>query len=161
MPRQRKPIEQHKLDGTYRKDRHGNSAEALVGSVLEVPTNILPPDTLKDDYCREHYKYHVNHMAKLKILSLSDIPEIDIMYDCLQRYRKINTALSELSPASEEYAGLSRLLLKFGAQFSAIAAKYYISPSARNKVKIEELAIQKEEVRQTSLTAKLIGKKKA
>jgi hypothetical protein len=83
------------------------------------------------------------------------------MYECLQQYRKINAALSKLSPPDKEYGNLSRLLLKFGARFSEITAKYCVSPVARARLRLEALAIRKEEERQTGPAAKFIGKKKA
>jgi hypothetical protein len=84
-----------------------------------------------------------------------------MMYECLQEYRRIGAALRKLSPLDEEYETLSRLLLKFGARFSEIAAKYCISPGARNRLRLEALGIRKEEKRQAGPAAKLIGRKKA
>jgi hypothetical protein len=161
MARPRKPVEAHKLDGTYRADRHGGAAEVCVSGYLEVPASLTAPANIKDKYCREHYKHHVNLLARLKILTLSDMPEIDMMYGYLQEYRRIGAALSKLSPADGEYGQMARTLLKFGARFSETAAKYCVSPSARNRLRIEALAIKKEEERQAGPAAKLIGRKKA
>jgi hypothetical protein len=160
MPRPRKPAEQHRLEGTYRGDRHGGGVENYIGNYLEIPEKIEPPENITDKYCREHYKYHVNLLMRLKILTLSDIPEIDMMYESLQQYRKIGAVLSKLNPLSEEYEKLSRLLLKFGNRFSEIAVKYCVSPGARNRIRIEALSIRKETEHQASATAKLLRRKK-
>jgi phage terminase small subunit len=160
--RPRKPIEQHKLDGTYREDRQGNNAEPVISQYLEVPKNIDAPVSIIDDFCREHYKYHVRLLANLKILTLSDIPEIDMMYEILQEYRKTYNTLQTIDMINdnETYEILSNRLLKYGNRFSVLASKYCISPTARNKLTLESLSIKKE-IEHTSLTTKLLNKKKS
>jgi phage terminase small subunit len=161
MPRKRKPVELKKLEGTYRSDRD-NGVETYLSNYLEVPANIEAPDSIVDNFCREHYKYHVRLLANLKILTLSDIPEIDMMYQMLQNYRKIYETLQtiDMIKDSETYEMLSNRLLKYGNRFSALASKYCISPTARNKLTLESLSIKKE-IEQTSLTVKLLNKKKS
>jgi phage terminase small subunit len=161
MPRKKKPVELKKLEGTYRTDRD-NGVETYLSNYLEVPTNIEAPDSIVDNFCREHYKYHVSLLANLKILTLSDIPEIDMMYQMLQNYRKIYETLQtiDMIKDSETYEALSNRLLKYGNRFSGLASKYCISPTARNKLTLESLSIKKE-IEQTSLTAKLLKKKKS
>jgi hypothetical protein len=85
-----------------------------------------------------------------------------MLYECLQECRRIGAALRKLDPLDGEYEKLSRLLLKYSARFSETAAKYCISPGARNRLRLEALGIRKkEEERQEAPAAKLIGRKKA
>jgi phage terminase small subunit len=159
----RKSIELKKLEGTYRKDRDGNSVEPFIANYLEVPLSILPPKNITDELCREHYIHHVNLLANLKILTYSDLPEIDLMYETLQEYRKIYNKLSEINIEKdiEKYESMSKLLIRFSKRFSELAVKYCISPVARSRLTLDMLQIKKETDTQKTITSKLIGKKKA
>jgi hypothetical protein len=161
MGRHRKPIEQHKLEGTYYEFRHGKNIEPVISNYLEIPQKILPPETIKDNFIKLHYIHHVQLLANLNILTVSDIPEINIMYETLQEYRNIYTKLQKTEIGSEEYEKLSLLLLKYGKRFSEYAIRYCISPMSRNKLTLESLQINKEIDNQNTITAKLINKKKA
>jgi phage terminase small subunit len=161
MPRHKKPVELKKLQGTYREGRD-DGVETHISGYLEVPNNIEAPLDITDELCREHYKHHVRLLVNLKILTLSDLPEIAMMYHALQEYRKIHAAMVRVDMVAdaETYDFLSERMLKFGRMFSSLATKYCISPVARNKLTMESLNIQKE-IKQQSVMAKLIGKKRA
>jgi phage terminase small subunit len=161
MGRKRKPVELKKLQGTY-KACIDTGVENYISGYLEIPKSIEAPASISDDFCREHYKYHVRLLANLKILTLSDIPEIDIMYEILQEYRKTYNTLQtiDMIKDNETYERLSNRLLKYGNRFSVLASKYCISPTARNKLTLESLSIKKE-IEHTSITAKLISNKKS
>jgi phage terminase small subunit len=163
MGRHKKPVELHKLDGTYRSDRHENQTELSIVQHLEVPNEILPPDNITDNALIEHYKHHVQLLIRLNILTYSDFPEINMMYEALQEYRRLYVELQkiDLTKDIEKYEILSSRLLKFGQRFSNLAIKYCISPVARNKLTLETLQINKEVEEQKSIIAKLIDKKKA
>jgi phage terminase small subunit len=163
MGRPRKPAAQHKLEGTYIAVRHENSPEAAIAKHLEVPAGILPPDTITDPVATEHYRHHLQLLVRLNILTLSDIPEINMMYEALQEYRRLYAELQKADPVTdiERYEILSNRVLKFGQRFSTLASRYYISPVARTRLTLETLQINKEVQEQKSITAKLIGSKKA
>ena len=96
--RPRKPTEQLKLSGTYRKDRHEKNIDTSLVTLLDVPQiELVPPESIVDPYCRDHYKYHINLLIKLKIFTVSDLTELDILYHTLQQYRMIQKMLPELN----------------------------------------------------------------
>jgi phage terminase small subunit len=161
MGRHKKPIEQLKLAGTYRADRHGKNVEPFIAPLLEPPEDFTPPKTIKDPDIRSHYQRHVRLLANFHVLTVSDIPEINIMYETLQEYRNIYTQLKKEEIGGKGYERLSFLLLQYGKRFSALAVKYCISPVARNRLTLEELQIQKEIDSHNTITAKLIGRKRA
>jgi hypothetical protein len=163
MGRHKKPIEQHKIDGTFRADIHNNRTELAIVRHLEVPNEILPPDNIIDNDLIEHYKHHIQLLIRLNILTYSDFPEINMMYESLQEYRRLYAELQKVDLIKEigKYEVLSNRLLKFGQRFSNLAIKYCISPVARNKLTLENLQISKEVNEQKSLAVKLINKKKA
>jgi hypothetical protein len=161
MGRHKKPIEQLKLQGTFRADRHDKSIEPVIAEHLEPPGDVMPPETITDEFVKFHYQHHVQLLANLRILTLSDVPEIDSMYETLQEYRKIYVELQRTKIGSEEYERLALLLLRYGKRFSEYAVRYCISPMARNKLTLESLQIKKEIDSQDTIVAKLISKKKA
>jgi phage terminase small subunit len=162
MGRHKKPIEQRILEGSYRKNVHGNSVEPIIYNALEVP-DIKPTTNLTDPFVINHYQHHVQLLARLNILTYSDIPEIEIMYHALQEYRKLYNELQKVDIIKdlEKYDKLSERMLRIGQRFSNLAVKYCISPIARNKLTLESLQIKKEVESQKSITAFLIEKKKA
>jgi phage terminase small subunit len=164
VARLKKPVAVHKLEGTYNATRHGNSAEPLIASHVEVPKEILtPPDSITDTAVRDYYEHHLRFLARLNLLHYSDIPEIIIMYKALQEYRKVSDELQTVDMMADtaKYGFLSTQVLKFGKRFSDLAVKYCISPTVRAKLTLENLQISKEIAGQRSITAKLIGDKKA
>jgi hypothetical protein len=158
--RPRKPTEQLKLSGTYRADRHGNNADACIADTLAVPVEVEPPDSIIDSYCREHYKYHINLLIRLKILTLSDIPEIELLYQTLQQLRRIRERLNAMDIDTPGYIALSELLLKLSNYFSKVAQKYYISPTSRTRIQLEQLNLDQAKKKESSVS-KLIKRKRA
>jgi hypothetical protein len=161
MGRHRQSTEQLKLQGTYKAVKHEHYPDSKITDYLQVPEKIIPPETLKTDYCRQYYTYHVNLLLRLGILTISDLPELQILFETLELYRKLFENVSRLDPLDdlETYEKLAGLLLKAGKRFSDLGAKYYISPTARNKMLLDSLNIQKAETENQSMTAKLLGKK--
>jgi uncharacterized metal-binding protein len=102
-------------------------------------------------------------MANLKILTYSDLPEINLMYETLQEYRKIYKKLSEINIEKdfEKYESWSKLIIRFSKRFSELAVKYCIRPVARSRLTLDMLQIKKEADTQKTITSKLIDKKKA
>lgn len=160
--RPRKPTAELQLQGTYRDDRHKNRPENNLGSYLQVPEKVTPPDTLKTKYCRDYYSYHVNLLISFGVLTISDLPEIQMIFETLEQYREVFTQLKSMDPLKDldNYDKMTRLLLKLGMRFSDLGAKYCISPTARNKMTLDVLNIQKSETENASVINKLIGKKK-
>jgi hypothetical protein len=166
MGRHKKPVEQHLLDGTYRADRHGGSVETAIIQYLELPKDFSPPATIKDSFVKSQYKNHTRLLANLNILTVSDLPEINIMYETLQEYRRIYKELQKekIKIGTDEYDKLSLLLLRYGKRFSEYAVRYCISPAARNRLTLETLQtvrLKKEIDKKDTITAKLVKRKRA
>jgi hypothetical protein len=160
--RPRKPTTQLKLSGTYREDWHGKNPDTLIADLLNIPGELVPPQTIIDPYCREHYKYHTSLLLNLKILTASDLPELELLYLTLQQCRQIREKLSTLDIFNDlnKYAKLSKLLINLSDYFSKVAQRYYISPIARTKLQLEQLNLEKAK-HEESITGKLLKKKKA
>lgn len=107
-----------------------------------------------------HYKYHINLLIGLKILTLSDIPEIELLYQTLQQCRRIRERLNTMSMDAEGYIALSELFLKLSSYFSKVAQKYYISPTSRARIQLEQLNLDQAKKKESSVS-KLIKQKRA
>ncbi|MDR1957165.1 MAG: hypothetical protein LBQ30_09975 [Treponema sp.] len=162
MPRPRKPTEQLKLSGTYREDRHGKNADTQIAGILDIPVELLPPQSITDPYCIEHYKYHTNLLIRLNILTASDLPELELLYLTLQQCREIRAKLADIDMIGnpQDYTRLTRLAVILSDYVSKISQKYYISPVSRMKLQIDQLNLREKQQGET-LTGKLIKKKKA
>jgi phage terminase small subunit len=153
MPKHKTPL---RLNGDF-IDKRSNTVDVALAPFLIEPSSFNAPKTINDTVCRRYYKQHLSLLSKLRILSYSDIPELTMMYETLEQYRRINAKLNKLDPASKEYGNLSRLAMKLSKHFTELAHHYYLSPVARNKMLIDVLDIQ--EKKEKSLIGSLIDRK--
>jgi hypothetical protein len=140
----KKPIEIHKRNGTYREDRHGSSSEIVLTN-LDILQEI-PEPTLKDPVCKEQYYALITLLLRLNLITKTDFPEIEMMYDVLQKYKEISVQLAKIDIVDDidTYRKLSTLQLKYQDRFSRIGSRYCLSPTVRSKMTIAALNIQKE-----------------
>ncbi|MDR2392618.1 MAG: P27 family phage terminase small subunit [Treponema sp.] len=141
----KKPLEVHKRNGTYREDRHGSNAEMVLTDYLEVPQEIPEPN-LKDPACKEQYYSLVKLLVRLNLITKTDFPEIEMMYDALQKYKEVSAKIAQVDilTAIDTYRKLSTLQLKYQDRFSKIGSRYCLSPVVRSRMAITALNIQKE-----------------
>ncbi|MDR0722089.1 MAG: P27 family phage terminase small subunit [Treponema sp.] len=141
----KKPLEVHKRNGTYREDRHGSNAEMVLTDYLEVPQEIPEPN-LKDPACKEQYYSLVKLLVRLNLITKTDFPEIEMMYDALQKYKEVSAKLAQVDilTAIDIYRKLAALQLKYQDRFSKIGSRYCLSPAVRSRMTIAALNIQKE-----------------
>lgn len=168
MGRPRKTAAEHKQNGTYRKDRYSKQelAEKKVSEILEFneTTKLLPPATLTDSYVKQYFLQHTKLLIKLKILNPVDIPELENMYETLEQLRKVQKEIAKLDITNfdnlKAYEVLSKLSLKLGHRFSELAAKYYITPSARTHLQLDNLELENKKIETKTVIQKLLENKK-
>lgn len=165
MARTRTPTAELKLRGTYRKDRHEkrNEVETEIAAMSDFKScDVLePPVTIIDPFVIEYYKYHTHLLIQLQILQPSDVPELNLMYEVLQQERKVQAQLLKTDISDlETYEALTKLSIKLINTFSHIAAKYYISPSARTHLELDNLQLEKAKNENQSIVQKIINNKK-
>jgi phage terminase small subunit len=150
----------HKAPLRFSSDFIGKGSttvDVALAPFLKEPSSFNAPKTITDKICKRYYKQHLSLLSKLHILSYSDLPELTMMYETLEQYRKVNSKLQELDPVSKEYGNLSRLAMKLSKHFTELAHHYYLSPVARNKMLIDVLDIQGK--KEKSIIGSLIDRK--
>lgn len=149
MGRPRKPVELKKYEGTYRKDRDA-AAEVQQKKIKETAlildaTSVSCPKTITDKYCKAYWKKLTQGLLSIGVLSAADIPQIEQLCVCLQKLREVQQVFLETSPFDKDYDDIQKRWIALSNKFDLLGAKYYISPAARSKLKLEDLNIQKAE----------------
>lgn len=143
----KKSVELKKFQGTFRKDRDSESEK--VSSVLQKTSVILEaqsvscPKTITDKYCRKYWKLLTKNLLSIKVLSGADIPQLEMMFVYLQKLRQVETYFLEADPCDEAFDLMQARYEKLEKRFNTLAAKYYISPADRARLKIDELTAVK------------------
>lgn len=160
----KKAVSLHKLNGTYRKDRYGKQEqiEKAVADIIAFSADSVlePPKNITDNFVKQYYQYHTNELIKLRLLTPSDIPELNNMYLLLQQLRKVQDRLDKLNIDTDldEYERLTKLEIKLSNTFSELAKRYFISPTARTKLQLDKLDVEKKQAENQSVISKLINK---
>lgn len=146
-----KPIEQKKLEGTYRKDRD-LQREQTEKQLREAPSAMFKPGekvkcpaSITDRYVRNYWKKMTTALIALGVLSYVDVPEVEQLCMTLQKLREVQVTFSTLSPFDEDFDLWEKRYIRLANKFSELGAKYFISPAARSKLRLEDLNIQKTE----------------
>ena len=119
MANRRKPDHIHVLNGTYRKDRHGNLNEKLE-SRGDFPKD--PPEHLKLSPSAKQCWNDIARLTPLGILTASDVLIVEIIASLLAEFRR--------APAAMQASRISRLSIELG--------KLGLSPSDRSKLHIPQ-----------------------
>ena len=153
--RPRKPITELKLSGTFSQHSSRKDWNA------EVPTPVenLPPPTKYLERTRKAWAYFMTSKTKQKVLDLEDLASVNLMFDALDDYYRtdnIKVALSK-GETSESMAHDDEILDKLNlidimknrqwTRFDKTAAKFGVTISERQKLKIKEDAPKSELLR--------------
>ena len=163
--RKKTPIAEKKLKGTYRADRDGKqeSAENTVNNAVAIPrdTAVKAPRTLSKKSAAL-FEQHAAALIQLGILSAVDLPELEMMYQLLDQFREVSECLKDVDIVEQTvlYQSLTHLRINLQKQFSAIAARYYISPAARTKLTLDVLDIEKKKSENENALEKILSKRK-
>ncbi|WP_147612316.1 P27 family phage terminase small subunit [Treponema pectinovorum] len=148
MARPKKSVELKILEGTYRADRD-STAKVISDTIKKTEIildkkNIPCPKTIQDEYVKKYWKKLTRSLLSIHVLSGADIPQLEMLCIILQRIRKIQEELESIDyKESEDIETLEKRYLRFVAKFDSLGAKYYISPQARSKLTLDDLAIVK------------------
>lgn len=159
MPRHKKPIEQKRLEGTYRADRDEN--RVAVSDVVPTVTAIKCPSEVKDKYCRSAFETHSKFLCSLGLLQEADMPQITSLYVLLQEVRKVAASLEQMEVTNAAYEKLALLYVRLTDRFDKLASIYYISPAARTKLTTDMIQIKKGQEEVESIVARKLRMKNA
>lgn len=138
--RPRKPIENLQLEGTYRADRHKNVGDSKAialpkDTVLEAPAQY----SAKTKKCWEAI---VPTLIVQGILSESDLPSLDLMFQSYEEFLKAKAAIKKFDKEHPDLLEkevidnrkkLNAWLSQSINDFNKIAARFGIMPSERVK----------------------------
>lgn len=150
--RPRKPVAQKKLEGTYRKDRDLQTelVEKKVidsGALFPKDKKISCPKTIKSKYVRSYWRKLTTTLISMQVLSPIDLPQLELMMNILEKLRSAQEMFIETELDSTEniqkYDFLLKTISKLTQMFNDLASKYYVSPSARSKLTLDVLNIEK------------------
>lgn len=133
MPRPRKPTSQLKIDGTFRKDRHGDRIDASV----DFSGQPLKPPELRDEGSALWDKL-TNQLAAARIVSELDGPSLAAMCMWWQRYIDLHRAMEQLHISDEDGDILEKRANRAWKAFEGVACKFGMTPADRAKLKAAE-----------------------
>lgn len=154
-----KSIEELKRNGTFRKDLHGkreiaeNKMKALPGPDTK---KIKVPVTLKDKEIKDFYTEIISLLSQIKVLQKIDIPEITLMCELLQQINDMTAIINKGEILSENYLKATAMKIKLIQRYGEISKKYYVSPSVRTKLQLDNLELAEKKVKTKTLIEQLL-----
>jgi P27 family predicted phage terminase small subunit len=122
-----KPIAAHRLDGTFRRDRHGDDVREPSGK----PTR---PDWLSDT-AAALWESLVPDLEERGIATAADWPELSAMCDWWSRYRQASEALDRVDYADSKAYRLQILAGAAWKNFSSVASRFGLNPADRARLR--------------------------
>lgn len=159
MARTRKTIAEKKRNGTFKPSRDGNR-EATENKIIEIVGNekisFELPSEIQNEEVISFYKWHTNFLNQLHILTPADIPTLNQMYLTLQQIKNIDSEIQKTEITDlDKYTALTKLRIKLCNLFNQVATQFYITPTARAKLTLDHLEIEK---KQNENSQSVIGK---
>lgn len=159
MARTRKTIAEKKRNGTFKPSRDGNR-EATENKIIEIVGNekisFELPSEIQNEEVISFYKWHTNFLNHLHILTPADIPTLNQMYLTLQQIKNIDSEIQKTDITDlDKYTALTKLRIKLCNLFNQVATQFYITPTARAKLTLDHLEIEK---KQNENSQSVIGK---
>lgn len=144
--RPKKPTQLKVLQGTYRKDRDtGENASADVAIaktniIVKEDERISVPKTITTKAGRKFYKQVVENLKVLHVLSKVDLPQIETMTMYLERIYETDAIIRDIPITDiDNLTKYSNIYDRLTTRFDNLASKFYITPSARVQLKLNEL----------------------
>lgn len=164
--RRKTSVAEKKLNGTFRKDRHGEQeqTENMLSEIVafDKETKIETPSAITNKQIASFYQSHTQHLINLGLLTPFDLPELNAMYEVLQQYTEIKAELkkTDITKDFELYKELTYLSEKLLKTFTSLSPRYYISPTARAKLTLDALEIEKKKSEnEQSAIGKILARK--
>lgn len=153
-----KPVALKKLEGTYREDRDGGRAVAetaihnTAGVLFEKGVKVRVPKSIHTKYVKAYWRKLTAMLIELRTLSPADLPQLEVMCVVLEQLRSLQVILSGdppdimgITPLDEGYDKIIKTYIALSNKFDSLASKYYVSPEARIRLKLDALTAVKAE----------------
>ena len=120
----------HKIDGTFRQDRHGNRLESV--EFKSHPLRLAPPDSLRDDG-KQQWQIVLDTLPDF-VLKNCDEGKLYQLAFIRQQLNDVQTAI-ESSPLDVK---LIQTYIKLSSQYDRIARQFGLSPIDRAAMKVDD-----------------------
>lgn len=140
MPRPRKSDEQHKIEGTYRKDRHGAKTVKLPASRPEAPAHL-------SDQAKEYFNQVADQLQAMGVLTLADKFCLELIACTLEEYQELNQFIKKNGRTykSETMSGervyqypQCQMLQDCSKRLASLYKEYGLTAASKGKLTIEE-----------------------
>lgn len=161
--RPRKPTALKKKQGTYRKDRDKNTSDVQIAttSMIIHDASFSVPKSITTEKAKQYYLNLVNGLQEMGVLSGADLPQIEQLCLYLQKLDLAAEQFNNASVFDEDFDAIEQRYSRLVNQFDKLAQKYYISPVARSKIRLDELTIKDKELsvaeKEKSAVSKLLA----
>lgn len=144
----KKPVALKKMQGTYRKDRDSKKADPVIAQtqiILDVE-KVKVPKTITSPEVRKYYKQLTQGLLAIGVLSGADLPQIEQLCLILQKLKEVQEQFIAASVFDADFDIIEKRYLKLVEKFDFLASKYYVSPVARSKIRLDDLNIREKEL---------------
>lgn len=149
MPARRKPVALKKLEGTYRKDRDADRADFTIAQtdlILSDTARVNVPASLKHPEAKKYFKDIVDGLSCIGVLAKIDLKQVEEFCLVFQKLKSLEKKFITIEPEDKDFYSVMRAYLSLLDKFNSMAALYYVSPVARSKIRLDELAIKEKEL---------------
>lgn len=130
----------------YREKEYNKNAADIKNTVITCTKKSIPcPKNITDPYCIKYFKKLTKGLLGLGLLSEADIPQVEQLVLTLQKLREKQEQWLQTDVTSDEWDDIDRSYERLVNRFDRLAAKYYVSPTARQKIRMDELTIREKE----------------
>lgn len=128
----------------YEEERKAEKQLKNIPKAIFAPETKLPcPKSIKERYVRNYWKTLTGALIALGVIGPIDLPEVEALCVTLQKLREVQKTFIELDPFDEDFDLWEKRYIRLQTKFSELGAKYYVSPVARSKIRLDDLNIQK------------------
>jgi hypothetical protein len=164
MGRPRKPAAMHQAEGTYRKDRHAESAIITEPGALSIIPSERVPEAV-----RAEYSMTMRRLVDLGIIIDADVPLLEQAFGLLSDARYYHELMDrvkqnmddldseELPEAVKMLVSLNSMHIKAATLYSTIISRFAITPSERAKI-LHALPKKKEDTTRKSIRSVIARK---
>ena len=131
MGRPRKPVEEHKAAGTFRRDRHTDADRAarFFGEAARPPSQPPAKPTELEGTAGDFWDHVVRLLAG--VVTARDGPQLVQLCRWWARWKEAEDALANATPGTTEHARLIKAASTCSANFDRIARRFGLTPADR------------------------------
>lgn len=163
MGRPRKSADQHKVEGTYRADRHEEKVIPMTDVAVVIKPSVHVPKSVHPEWT-----ITMRRLADMGIVIDADLPLLESAFVLLADSRYYHDLMDKVKESIDEgeeveeglraMVALNGMYIKAVTLFASISSKFAITPSERAKI-LHVLPKKKDDTKKKSINSILARKK--